>query len=331
MNAEVFAEWLRRQGYRVIRTVSSYWYEASPRVYQAFPYHWVIQPTEDEILGLLRRNHAIALRYSAPVSHPLGKISYHAIYDQPAYTLEGLDRRSRQNIRTGLKNCSVEPVTFQRLAEEGWCLEVDTATRQGRKPAMDQQAWCRRYLAAADLPGFEAWGALVDGCLTATLLTFQIEDWSEFISQQCQHDYLCARVNNALTYVVTQTMINRPEIHSIFYTIQSLNAPPSVDEFKFRMGFVARPIRQRVAFHPLIPSVVLHCAHAMLARYLKRAPENPFYSRAEGVLRYHLQGNLALEKQSWPDCLEQHRSEIMDAQSAQRQAVPGIQIPVHGY
>jgi hypothetical protein len=331
MNPEIFAEWLRRQGYRVIRSSSSYWYEASPRVYQAFPYHWVIQPPEDEILGLLRQHHAIALRYSAPVSSPLGKISYHAIYDQPAYTLEGLDRRSRQNIRTGLKNCSVEPVTFQRLAEEGWCLEEDTAARQGRKPAMDQETWRRRYLAAADLPGFEAWGALVEGRLTASLLTFQIDDWCEFISQQCHHDYLCVRVNNALTYVVTQTMVDRPEINSIFYTIQSLNAPASVDEFKFRMGFVARPIRQRVSFHPLIAPVAIRAAHAMLVRYLKRAPESAFCSRAEGVLRYHLQGNLALEKQIWPECLEESRSEILNAQTVQYQDVQGLKIPVHGY
>ena len=37
MNSETFAEWLRRQGHRVYRTASSYWYEAGPRVLQAFP------------------------------------------------------------------------------------------------------------------------------------------------------------------------------------------------------------------------------------------------------------------------------------------------------
>jgi hypothetical protein len=331
MNAEIFAEWLRRQGYHVIRTVSSYWYEASPRVFQAFPYHWVIQPTEDEILGLLRRHRAIALRYSEPVSSPPGKISYHAIYDQSAYTLEGLDRRSRQNIRTGLKSCSVEPVTFQRLADEGWSLEEDTASRQGRKPAMSQDAWRRRYLAAVDLPGFEAWGALVEGRLAASLLTFQMNDWSEFISQQCHHDYLCVRVNNALTFVVTQTMVSRPEIRSVFYTIQSLNAPASVDEFKFRMGFAPRPVRQRVAFHPLIPPPAIKYAHTLLAKYLKRSPESLFCSRAEGVLRYYLQGILSIEKQNWPECLEERRLEILAAQTAHCQDIPGIQTPVHSY
>ena len=54
MNAEIFSEWLRRQGYIVVKTESSYWYDAWPRVFQAYPYHWVIQPEQAEINALLR-------------------------------------------------------------------------------------------------------------------------------------------------------------------------------------------------------------------------------------------------------------------------------------
>ena len=72
MNADIFAEWLRIQGHNVVRTTSSYWYDASPRIYQAFPYHWLIQPTEIELLSLLRQKRAIALRYSTPIESPLG-------------------------------------------------------------------------------------------------------------------------------------------------------------------------------------------------------------------------------------------------------------------
>ena len=70
MNPETFAEWLQRQGYKVVRTDSSYWYEASSRVYQAFPYHWLIQPAEDELSAFLRQQNAIGLRYSTPIEAP---------------------------------------------------------------------------------------------------------------------------------------------------------------------------------------------------------------------------------------------------------------------
>ena len=53
MDAETFAEWLRRQGHRVVHTASCYWYDAGPQVYQAFPYHWIIDPVEDELIDSL--------------------------------------------------------------------------------------------------------------------------------------------------------------------------------------------------------------------------------------------------------------------------------------
>ena len=310
MNAEIFAEWLRRQGYKVARTPSSYWYEASPRVYQAFPYHWVIQPTEEELSSFLRKTRGLVLRYSTSLEHPAGCISYHAVYDKPTYNLEGLDRRSRQNVRTGLKNCRVEPVSFELLAEEGWALEVDTAKRQGRRLMINKRAWERRYRSAAGLQGFEAWGALVDGRLVASLFSIQIDDCCELISQQCHRDFLNARVNSALSFVVTQTMVNRPAIHSIFYTLQSLDAPPNVDEFKFRMGFSAKPLRQRVVFHPWIKPFANPLIEKSLKRLLRSDPENPRLSKAGGLLRFHSEGKLPLSEQEWPECLREHKAKM---------------------
>ena len=103
MNSEILAEWLRRQGHRSVRTASSYWYDYRPRVFQAFPYHWLISPTERELLDLLTENKAICLRYSTPIDAAFGRLGYHVVYDKPGYELDGLSRCARQNIRRGLK------------------------------------------------------------------------------------------------------------------------------------------------------------------------------------------------------------------------------------
>jgi hypothetical protein len=311
MNAEIFSEWLRRQGLIVVKTSSSYWYEASPRVYQAFPYHWLIQPTENELLDILRQNRAIALRYSAPFDTNPGCVSYHAIYAKSSYTLDGLDRRSRQNIRKGLKNCRVEPISLRRLAEDGWRLEMDTANRQGRKITMNERSWQKRYLSAADLQGFEAWGALIDDRLVASLFTFQMEDCCEMLSQQCHGDYLKVRVNNALSFVVTRTMIERPGIRSVFYSLESLDAPPSVDQFKFRMGYAAKPVRQRAIFHPLLAPVLNKASYAILKRLRELRPDNPFLSKANGMLRFYLEGRYLPTEQDWPECLVDRKIELL--------------------
>jgi len=311
MNPEIFAEWLRRQGRRVVRSESSYWYEAGPLAFQAFPYHRLIQPKETELIGLLRRHRVAALRYSTPVDAPPGSISYHAIYEHPVYTLESLDRRSRQNVRTGLASCRVEPIPLARLAVEGWLLELDTAERQGRRILWDKEAWRIRCEAAADLPGFEAWGALVGDRLVASLLTFQMGDCCELISQQCLRDYLSNRVNNAIVFVVTQEMVKRPGVRSIFYTLQSLDAPASIDEFKFRMGYQPKPVLQRVVFHPWLAHFVNGASHRVVRKLLGRAPGNPVLSKIEGMMRFYLTGRKPLSEQDWPACLGVRRSEML--------------------
>ncbi len=303
MNAEIFAEWLRRQGHRVVRTESSYWYDAGTRVYQAFPYHWLIQPSEAELTEFLHRKGAIGLRYSAPVESPVGQISYHVVCENPQYRMDLLDRRTRQNVRNGLNQCRVEQVPLSRLADEGWQLEIDTVDRQGRHVKVDKESWSRRYRAASDLPGFEAWGALVGDRLVASILMFRMDDWCEMISQQCHRDFLPLRVNNAMAFTVTQAVVQRPGISSLFYALHSLDAPPSMDDFKFRMGYTARPVRQRVVFHPWLTGAIGPTTYAAARKLLQLYPGIRILPKLTGMLRFYLDGMRPLDQQEWPKCL----------------------------
>ena len=325
MKVENFAEWLRKNGHTVIQTQSSYWYDAGPRVMQAFPYHWLIAPEADELRTLLVKHNLLALRFSCPLDSPEGMISYHAVYEEPDYTLELLDRRSRQNVNKGLNHCTVEPIPFQRLADEGWQLENDTLDRQAREGRHDEKSWKNLCLAAAEIPGFEAWGALVNGKLAASMLTFQQSDCCEMLYQQCRREYLNERVNNALTYTVTQTMIRRSGIKSIFYALHSLDAPPNVDEYKFRMNFRAKPVRQRVVFHPLISLFANNVSFKLVDALQKKNQKSHTFAKAKGMLKFHLQGKLPLDKQTWPLQLEPERESILqNINASQSDILPGI-------
>ncbi|MBI4927455.1 MAG: hypothetical protein HY835_06800 [Anaerolineae bacterium] len=307
MNAEVFAEWLKRQGLRVEKTPSSWWYQAGPRTWQAFPFHRILTPKPGEVEGFLRRVGGIALRCSVPLSWPHGAVSYHVICDDLGYCLESLDRRTRQNVRAGLQKCQVDQISFQRLAEEGWELETETAQRQGRGLPYDRAGWDRRILAAEGLPGFEAWAALVDGRLAATILACESDQTGELIMQQCRQEFLDARVNHALCYMVTCAMLERG-LRQVFYTLQSLDAPPSVDEFKFRMGYRAVALRQWVAVSPWARPLMGRSALAGVQWLERRFPANPRLPKMEGLIRFYQQGRQTLENQDWPACLQEARA-----------------------
>jgi hypothetical protein len=97
--------------------------------------------------------------------------------------------------------------------------------------------------------------------------------------------------------------MERPGVRSIFYTLQSLDAPPSVDEFKLRMGYVPKALRQRVVFHPWAEPLVGRLGHALVHRLHERKPRSYLLAKAEGMLRFHLQGKRAASEQEWPPIL----------------------------
>jgi hypothetical protein len=288
MNADIYSEWLRRQGQTVVRTASSYWHSEGMGVYQAFPYQALIQPDESELHELTLRHHALALRYSLPAGSAQGTAGYHAVYTGTHYDFDVLSSWARKNVRRGLRQCTVEPISFDRYVEEGWALRLDTLARQGRRLKESQEDWKRRYSAAADLAGFEVWAAQVQDQLAATLVIFQMQDWYYMVYQQCHRNYLQEHVNNALSFVVTQELVRRPNVHGIFYGMQSLDAPASVDEFKFRMGYEARAVRQRIVFHPHVSPWVNAFTHVLVKTATNLIPARRWLTKTEGMMRLAL-------------------------------------------
>jgi hypothetical protein len=300
VNASTYVEWLRRQGERVVQTTSSYWQAVGFGVYQAFPYHWLIEPTEQELSQLFFSHHAVAVRYSMPADASNGVLSYHTVCEARGYGFDNLGYRTRKNVRRGLRSCTVEPISFSRLTEEGWGLHEDTLDRQGRDVPVSKEAWRKRFLLAGNLPGFEAWGATVEGRLAAYLVTCQMDECCYLLYQQSGRDHLRECVNNALTFVVTQAIANRSCVRLLFYGMHSLDAPPSMDEFKFHMGYKARGVRQRVAFHPCLSPFVNRASYRVLKQVSEWRPLSRPLSKAEGIIRFYLEGQAARAKGAQP-------------------------------
>lgn len=296
-DAVSFGEWQKRQGYRVFHSPSSYWYEAGPLFLQAFPYHWIIQPSESEIKKLLLNEKVLGLRYSAPLSAPEGVASYHVVYSRKSYGIRELSAKARYDVKKGLAHSSVEPINVSRLAEEGWLLRADTLQRQGRTKAESADWWRRLCISAEGLPGFEAWGAVREGRLVAALLAYIQGDCCSILYQQSLTKEMKYGVNNALTYAFVSNVLNRGTIRQVFYGLHSLDAPASVDQFKFRMNFEARYVRQRVVFHPLINFIVNKYIYSIIQLVSSKYLHNSMLSKIEGILRFFIIGQLPLNEQ----------------------------------
>ena len=311
MNAEVFAEWMRRQGRKVVRTASSYWHDQGPRIYQAFPYHWVIEPDAEEITRLLYSARAVGVRYSTPMTAPTGMMSYHVVLEGGDYSLDRLPKKARYDVRRAARQGRVEQISMVRLADEGWQLRAETLQRQGRSAAESPHWWRRLCLAAVDLAGIEAWGVLVENTLAASLLLFICDDTCCILYQQSRSVHLAEGVNNLLAFMVTERVLQRPGIRTVFYGLDSFDAPHSVDAFKFRMGYQAKPVRQRVVFHPWLAPFCHRISHAVVAEASRRWPGHPALAKTEGVMRFYLEGQRSLSQQVWPERLRSRNAELV--------------------
>lgn len=300
MNADIFSEWLRRQGHKVYRTESSYWYNAGPMVLQAFPYHWLIIPGKDELRDLMLQNGVAALRYSTPVDSDTGKISYHIIQNR-GYDFDTLKNKARNGVKKGLECFRIENISFERLAKEGWYLQEDTLLRQNRKGSMNQLVWEKLCLSAIDLPGFEVLAALSGNELAAAVIVCRIDNifYTPFAMSHCR--FLRSHVNNALFYSLTCDLLRRENVTGIFFTVQSLDAPVNIDEFKLRMGFEPKVVRQNVVIHPFIRPLFTKPVHYLTSKMLKRYPSSNYLAKTEGMMRFYLEGRYPLRQQSLPD------------------------------
>jgi hypothetical protein len=165
---------------------------------------------------------------------------------------------------------------------------------------VERNEWRRRCEAAERLPGFTAWGALVGSTLAASVVTFEMGDWVYMLYQQCLRQYLPQHVNNALGFAVTMEVLARPGVRSILYGLHSLDAPPSVDEFKFRMGYLAKPVRQRVVLARGFGWVASRPCHGLVRGSLRLFPGNSMLAKTEGMIRFFRSGMLPLAAQPVP-------------------------------
>lgn len=314
MNPNCFAQWLQRRGNRIVHTASSYWSEISPFVYQAFPFHWLIDPSDAEFHQLFWEFKAIGLRYSSPFNTPQGVVSYHVQYTDEDYALSALPKKARYDVRKGLTHASIQPISLSKLANEGWRARAETLLRQGRVGAENRRWWEKLCQSAEGIPGFVAWAAITNGKIVASLLSFIDGDCCSILYQQSMSEHLRNGVNNALTFKFTENVLGRNGVSMIFYGLHSLDAPASIDEYKFRMRYFPKPVRQRVVLHPFFRSILGILKPSLVIRLLSQLQSvHPLIPKATGFLNFYHQGNRPLTEQPWPECLLAHKEELIQS------------------
>ena len=286
MDVENYRRFLEAIGHRIIVSRSGYWFNISRWFYESIPPFRVIAPDQAEINMLLRKYHVIGLKYCTNQNNG-GKPSAIYLCQGKEYDLKNLHPKMRNKVRQGLRNCSVQPITFDYLHDHGVQLNQDTLIRQRRDdPILCQpDRWASLCQAGEEIEGAETWGAFVNGQLAAYMITFIIDGYSNILYQMSKTDFLASRANNALTFVATQAILNYPGIQGVSYGHASIRELPGLEEFKTRLGYKKWSVNYMVVLHPLVRFMLMNrIGDTMLTGMTRLLRDDDVLRRITGIV-----------------------------------------------
>ncbi len=251
MDAEGLRAFFERVGYRTLTSPSAVWYEAGPRFLLSLPSHRAVSVPEEEARELLHREKLAGLRYISD-ERDGGRESFQIVASGSDYGLERLSGNSRSKVRRGLKRNEVRRTSGAEVSEHAETAFRETLARQGRASEAAIATWRRLMKAADEEPGIEIWSAWHEGELASYLLVMFLDDVVEFYQARSRNELLRHYPNNALIFTLAEDLLARRGVREITFGIESPEDVAELDAFKYSLGFVHKPIRQKVIFHPLL-------------------------------------------------------------------------------
>jgi asparagine synthase (glutamine-hydrolysing) len=237
---------LKAQGRNIIRTESCWWYNVygQSSVYYSFPPSARISPSRSEIKKVFKlAPEAKAIRFIGSEG-TIGRDSFVWTATAP-YGFESLSSKARNQVRQGLKNCTVRPVPLDELASICEEAQSDSMKRMGLESHKQVFGSHMR-----NSPAYEAWAAFVGDRLAAYLVTYTVDDWAYIQIHRSVTEMLKYRPNNALIFTVMSELLSRPDISTVSYGWEPLYDLDSLDAFKSAMGSRKEPCKQAFVLAP---------------------------------------------------------------------------------
>ncbi len=242
-------------------------------------------PSGRETRSLLWRSRCVVASYVRlpDEAHPANAFLY--VCASRDYNLERLAPRARRDARRALRAFRFEFLDPAALLANGARPYGDTRARAGLSDG-SPEAFQGYTAFQSSLPGYRFVGAWSGSQLAAYMWIQMIDDWTAIGSyssnehlRSCPNDGL---VNFALDYFRTQSCC-REVIYGLS-SIQETERTSTLDDFKKKVGFEARPVYRAFVFHPLVRPLVNPLTNWIVHGLLKLSPQNRRLRKAAGLL-----------------------------------------------
>jgi hypothetical protein len=281
-----YATLLRKNGKTVIAGFGgTFWtrYEAAAMV--RVPKFHLASPSSQEVRQVLWRGRAAIASYLLEPDkyHPANACLY--LCTDQTYALEKLPSPVRRNLRRGLRELSIAPLTSEQLLAHGFPAFSDTRRRNGLNDGIMEE-FQRRFTGLAKLPGVVYLGAWKDKQLAAFADITEVDDWAEF-SCFSMDALLQYRPNDALVYSILSRYLVERKYRLVTYglsSVQNESGATGLHRFKLKLGFQAHLVHRAFVPHPLLRPFINPLTLWGVSTMLRFKPGDRRLRKAQGVL-----------------------------------------------
>jgi hypothetical protein len=285
--AEYAAE-LTRRGTRVLPGApGTFWISHETGSVMRLPIFHTVPPSRREIREVLwRAPAALASHLLEPDDrHPANAWLY--LCTDRTYALDKLAPAVRRNVRRGLRELSIGPITSEHVMAHGVQAFCDTRRRNGLSDGTPEE-FHRQFGVRASCPGHVFWGAWRAKELAAFVSVIEVDDWTDLIGFS-MNAHLSLRPNDAMIFRILCSYLTEGACRVVSYGVSSIQTDSSLaglHAFKRKLGFEARPVHRAFVPHALVRPFAnrLTLLGVKAARRLR--PGDCWLRKAEGVLAY---------------------------------------------
>ena len=242
-------------------------------------------PSPGEMRSLLWRSRCLVATYVLPVddAHPANALLY--LCTQRDYHLDRLSSQARRNARRAQRAFRFEFLDRGMLLAHGARAYCDTRARVGLSDGT-VEAFENYTASLLARPGYKFVGAWCGDELAAYMWIQMIDDWAA-IGGYSANDHLRSCPNEGLINFVLDYCLAQGRCREVTYGLSSVQEDArssSLDYFKKKVGFEARPVHRAFAFHPLVRPLINPLTNWALRGSLKFFPQSRMLRKASGVL-----------------------------------------------
>ncbi|MFL5626077.1 MAG: hypothetical protein ACJ788_10845 [Ktedonobacteraceae bacterium] len=281
-----YAADLAKSGERIFSGASgTFWTRHESRAMMRRPTFYVGLPGSHEVRQVLWRTSAAVASYLLEPDEHQPANAWLYVCTDPNYALEKLAPAMRRNVRRGLKELIVAPLTSEQLLSHGSQAFCDTRRRVGLSDGTLEE-FRRFFTFSTSLPEMVFLGAWRENQLAAFLSIVEVEDWVE-IGCFSRDALLQYRPNDTLMYSALFHYLVERKCRVVSYGLSSIQAESNaagLHRFKLKVGFEARPVHRAFMPHPLLRPFVNRLTLWSVNAALQFRPRDRRLKKAGGML-----------------------------------------------